>query len=127
MSTNDLTLQDHVALIERAVLEWPGVNQEPGRFGSTAFMLGRREIGHIHGNSVADFGLPRALRDELIATGQAQPHQAGIPGGVSHPIRNGEDVARVLALFRLNYDRLQAAAARSVTVDPAGIDQAEAD
>ncbi len=127
MSNDDLTSRDHVALIQRAVLAWPGVTREPGRFGSTAFRLGRREIGHIHGNGVADFGLPRALRDELIASGQAQPHQAGIPGGVSHPIRNGEDVRRVLALFRLNYDRLRAVAARTGATDQASAAQAEAD
>lgn len=127
MSTNDLTFRDHAALIERTVLAWPGVTREPGRFGSTAFMLGRREIGHIHGNGVADFGFPRALREELIATGQAQPHQAGIPAGVSHPIRSGEDVPRVLALFRLSYDRLRTVAARAETAAQVSPDLLEAD
>ena len=74
MSTNDLTLRDRLELIERAVLQWPGVTREPGRFDSSAYMLGRREIGHIHRNGVADFGFPRMLRDDLITTGQAEPH-----------------------------------------------------
>ena len=89
MSTNDLTLRDRLELIERAVLQWPCVTQEPGRFNSIAYMLGRREIGHIHRNGVADFGFPWALRDELITAGQAQPHQAGISAGVSRPGRRG--------------------------------------
>ena len=69
--------------IEREVLGWPGVSQEPGRFNSTAYLLGRREIGHVHGNRVVDLPFPRALADELIASGRARPHQAGVRGFVS--------------------------------------------
>jgi hypothetical protein len=127
VSDNDLTLLDRLALIERAVLEWPGVTRELGRFNSTAYMLGRREIGHIHRNGVADFGFPRTIRDGLITTGRAQPHQAGIPAGVSNPIGTDEDVPRVLTLFRLSYDRLRAAAARAETTGQSSPDQVSAD
>jgi hypothetical protein len=34
------------------VTAWPGVTVEEGRFGSTRFMLGRRELGHVHGSSI---------------------------------------------------------------------------
>jgi hypothetical protein len=30
------------------------VTVEEGRFGSTRFMLGRRELGHVHGSSILD-------------------------------------------------------------------------
>ena len=96
--------------VEREVLAWPGVSKEPGRFGSTAYMLGRREIGHVHGNGVADFGFPKSVRDELIAAGRAEPHQAGVPAAVSFYVREPGDVARVVELFRLSYDRARAAA-----------------
>jgi hypothetical protein len=112
METDDLTLPGVMSLIEGEVLSWPGVGTEPGRFASTAFKLGRREIGHVHRNGVADFGFPKALRDELIATGRAEPHQAGIHGGVSYRIRERNDVEPVLALFRLSYDRLRATETR---------------
>ncbi len=105
MSKDDLTFDAQLALIEGEVLGWPGVSKEVGRFHSTAFKVGRREIGHIHRNGVADFGFPRAIRDELIATGQAEPHQAGVAGAVSHAIRFDADVPRVVALFRLSYER----------------------
>jgi hypothetical protein len=98
-----------LAAVDRELVTWPGVTKDPGRFHSTAYKLGRREIGHIHRNGVADLAVPRAVYDELIASGQAQPHQAGVQGVVSYWVDRPEDVDRVLALFRLNYDRATAA------------------
>ena len=67
-------------LVEREVLDWPGVAKEPDRFDTIADKLGRREIAHVHHNGVADFPFPRTVHDELIAAGRAHPHQAGVPG-----------------------------------------------
>jgi hypothetical protein len=127
VGNSDLTFRERLELIDRAVVQWPGATREPGRFNSTAYMLGRREIGHIHRNGVADLGFPRALHEELITTGQAQTQQAGIPARVSHPIRTAEDVPRVLTLFPLSYDCLRAVAARTETTGLASPDQPSAD
>jgi hypothetical protein len=51
---------------------------------------GKRELGHIHGDRLADLPFPR----------------------VSKPIRGDDDVQAVLELFRLSYERATAAAAR---------------
>lgn len=99
-----------LASVERAVLAWPGVREEPGRFRSTAYMLGRRELGHVHRNGVADLAVPRAVYDELIASGRAQPHQAGVRGVVSVQIDGPDGVAAAVSLFRMNYDRATTAA-----------------
>jgi hypothetical protein len=102
-----------VEALDRELLSWDGVSKGEGRFSSTAYLLGRREIGHIHTGrtgGVADFGFPRAVRDELMATGRAEPHHAGIRGAVSHRLREAGDLPGVIALFRLNYERLQAPA-----------------
>lgn len=96
------------AEIERELLSWPGVSTEPGRFHSTVYRIGRRELGHIHGNGMADFPFPRTIRDELLAAGQVQPHHFGAAGYVSFDIRQASDVAAAVALFRLNYDRTPA-------------------
>ena len=96
--------------IEREVLGWPGVSQEPGRFNSTAYLLGRREIGHVHGNRVVDLPFPRATYDELIATGRAHPHQAGVRGFVSVWLDDPDSASRAIGLLRMNYDRAIAAA-----------------
>ena len=65
------------------------------------------EIGHLHGDRLADLPFPRRVRDELIASGRAKPHHV-LPdsGWVSRVIRSAEEVGDVVALFRLNYERL---------------------
>ena len=97
-----------LATIEREITSWPGISTEPGRFNSTSFRLGQREIGHLHRNGVADVPFPRAVHDELIASGRARPHQAGFPGIVSFYVQRPEDVASAIELFRMSYDRLTA-------------------
>ena len=104
-------MTDHLLIqLDREVLAWPGVSTEPGRFRSTVYKLGRRELGHVHDNGVADFPFPRAIRDELLAAGRVEPHHVGVPGYVSYRIRRTEDVGAAVALFRMNYDRGSAAA-----------------
>jgi hypothetical protein len=36
--------------ITAEVTTWPGVTAGPGRRGEYAFKVGRREIGHLHGD-----------------------------------------------------------------------------
>jgi hypothetical protein len=92
--------------ISREVLSWPGVTAEPHRFGGVEFRLGRRELGHLHGDRLADLPFPRAVREQLVSAGQAEPHHI-LPdsGWVTRRIRSEADVTEVIDLFRLNYDR----------------------
>ena len=60
--------------ITDVVASWPEVDIGPHRFGGVEFRLGRRELGHLHGNRIADLPFPRRVRDELIAAGRARPH-----------------------------------------------------
>jgi len=111
-----------LALIEREVLDWPGVSKEihrggPGQGGSwvppaTVYKFGRRALGHIHDTGVADLTFPREIHDQLISAGQAKPHGTGFAGVVSYHIREPEDVPRVVELFRMSYDRAKTAAER---------------
>jgi hypothetical protein len=95
--------------IERELLSWPDVTVGSHRFGGREFKVGKREIGHLHGSHVADLPFPRALRDELVARGQVLPHHH-LPdsGWVSFYIKDEKDIPVLLALFRLNYERLHA-------------------
>ena len=106
-----------LTMVEREVLSWPGVSKEtrgtdltPG-IDVTIYWLGRRQIGHIHHDGVADVQFPKALHDELIATGRAEPHRGGFAAVVSYAIRQPDDVPGVLELFRLSFDRVMAKAA----------------
>jgi hypothetical protein len=91
--------------VNREVLSWEGVTVHSHRFGGVEFRLGRRELGHIH-TTIADLPFPRAVRDQLIAAGRAQPHHV-LPdsGWVTVPVRTHADVSNVIALFRFNYER----------------------
>ena len=97
--------------IEREVLGWPGVSKDPDGHSVTVYRLRRRQIGHIHHDGVADLQFPKALHDELVSSGKAQPHRGGFPAVVSYRIRAPEDVPGALELFRMSYDRAKAAAA----------------
>jgi len=92
--------------IIREVTAWDGVTTAPHRFGGVELRVGRRELGHLHGNRLADLPFPVRVREQLVAAGKAQPHHV-LPesGWISYYIRDEQDVAEVVALFRLNYDR----------------------
>ncbi len=94
------------AEIEREVGSWGGVATEPHRFGGVEFRIGKRELGHLHGDHLADFPFTVKVRDELLASGRVERHHY-LPdsGWASRRIRSVDDVADVIALFRLQYDR----------------------
>jgi len=92
--------------IVREVSAWPDVTVGPHRFGGIEFRLGRRELGHLHGSRLADLPFPVRVRERLVAAGEAEPHHIYPESGwVSFYIHDASDVARVVGLFRLNYDR----------------------
>jgi hypothetical protein len=97
------------AQITETVGSWPGVEVAGHRFGGVEFRIGRRELGHLHGDRIADLPFPRRVRDELIAAGRAQPHHA-VPdsGWVTFPISSEEDVEAAIELFRMSYERATA-------------------
>jgi Family of unknown function (DUF5519) len=101
-----------LASIEREVLGWPGVSKDPDRPHVAVYRFGRRQLGHVHHDGVADLPFPRALHDDLISDGLAEPHRGGFPATVSYYIRGPEDVPGAVDLFRMNYDRAKVAAER---------------
>lgn len=100
--------------IAAAVASWPGVEHASHRFGALEFHLGRRELGHLHGDRLADLPFPRKLRDELVAAGRARPHHV-LPdsGWVSFEIDSEAQVEQAIALFRMAYERAAMAQART--------------
>lgn len=96
------------AQITEAVTAWPGVTTHgPGERGEFSFMLGRSEIGHLHGNHAAHFSFQRRLGTELREQGRVTPHPiTDSPGLAARRIEGPGDVREVIELLRLNYDRL---------------------
>ena len=85
------------------------MTEEPHRFGGMEFRIGKRELGHLHGDYLADLPFPVRIREELVRDGKAMPHHI-LPqsGWVSYPIRDAAAVPGALDLFRLAYDRATA-------------------
>jgi Family of unknown function (DUF5519) len=98
------------AKIIREVTSWPGVEAGPGRRGELAFKVGRREIGHLHGDHAAHFSFPKQVWAELRSQGRIGPHPVfpDSQGPAARRIESEADVRDVIELLRLNYDRVVA-------------------
>ena len=96
--------------ITEEVTSWPGVEAGPGERSEFAFKLGRRELGHLHGDRVAHFGFPKQVWADLFEQVRVDYHPVfpGKPGFGARRIEGDEDVRDVIALLRLNYDRVVA-------------------
>ena len=93
--------------ITEEVTSWPGVEAGPGRRGEFAFRLGRREIGHLHGDQAAHFSFPKRVWADLMEQGRIAPHPVfpDSQGPAARRIEGEDDVRDVIELLRLNYDR----------------------
>ena len=98
------------AQITDEACSWPGVGAEWGSRGEWSIRLGRSELGHLHGDHAAHFAFPKAVWDELHAAGRITEHPVfpGKRGPAARRIDDEADVADVIALMRLNYDRIAA-------------------
>lgn len=98
------------AAVRRELLQRPGVTEGAHRFGGIVFRLGSRELGHLHGETVADLPFPPHIRDELIAAGRVTPGHGGSDRWVSRSVSGPADIEQVVALFALSYEHALAMA-----------------
>jgi hypothetical protein len=96
--------------ITEEVTGWPGVEAGYGKRGEWGFRVDGREIGHLHGDRVAHFGFPRDVGAELREAGRVGPHPVNPHSTrmAARAIEDEDDVRDVIALMRLNYDRVTA-------------------
>ena len=99
-----MTIRGAGESIRKTVSSWDGIEAHPHRFGGTEFRIGKREIGHIHGDYLVDIPFPTKIRDEIVAAGEASPHHV-LPdsGWVSFYIREEGDVPKAIDLFSRSY------------------------
>ncbi len=90
------------------VTSWPGVSIGKNARGGEAFVVGRREIGHLHGDHALHTGFPKDTWTELKAEGRITDHPVfpGKPGPAARALRSEQDVDDAIALLRMNYDRV---------------------
>lgn len=98
------------ARITDEVTSWSGIEAGYGRRGEWAFKLGRREIGHLHGDHAAHFSFPKDVWHELHDAGRIVDHPVfpGRVGPAARRIESQADIDDVIALLRLNYERISA-------------------
>jgi hypothetical protein len=91
--------------IVNTLLTWGGIESHPHRFGGVEFRIGRREIGHLHGDSLLDIPFPKKVRDAIVAAGEAEPHHI-LPGSgwVSFYLGREGDVEGAIALLKRSYE-----------------------
>jgi Luciferase len=94
--------------IKEQIMKCEGVTSGVHRFGGIEFRIGNREMGHVHGDKLADLPFPMNIRNKLIESGRASPHHI-LPhsGWVSKWINGEDDIADVIELFRMQYERLK--------------------
>jgi hypothetical protein len=92
------------------VTSWPGVTAEVEDDGELAIKVGRRQLGHLHGDFAAHFSFPKSVWRELHAQGRIGHHPVfpGKEGPAARRIAGEEDVRDVVELLRVNYDRVMA-------------------
>ncbi|HXF32494.1 MAG TPA: luciferase family protein [Solirubrobacterales bacterium] len=108
------TMQRASERITAEVTSWDGVEAGPGKRGEFGFRLGRREIGHLHGDHAAHFFFARERWEELAAQGRIVEHPVfpGRHGPAARQIEDEADVDDVIALMRINYEDTKARGVR---------------
>jgi hypothetical protein len=103
-------LQTPSQQITDEVLSWPGVRAGAGRRGEFAFTVGKRQIGHLHGDHAAHFSFPKDVWRDLFEQGRVVYHPVfpNKAGPAARRITDETDVRDVVQLLRLNYDRVVA-------------------
>lgn len=112
------TLGSPAERIAGEVTGWPGVTAGPGERGEFSFRVEGRELGHLHGDRVAHFSFPKEVGAQLHEQGRIDDHPVfpGKPGFGARRIDTEDDVRDVVALMRLNYDRIATRRARGGAV-----------
>jgi hypothetical protein len=93
--------------IKQELLSWKGVTVHEHNFITIMFYVDGAEMGHLHGDSIADLKFPARVSKRLVKERYVSPHHV-IPksGWVSHEIQDAKDVEKVIELFRLQYGLL---------------------
>lgn len=109
-------MQEIIADIEHTLLHWDKVRATAGDFGARAFLIRKKEFGHIHPNGDLDIMFGPSITTELLRTGLVQRHEYVPASGVTYRIRRKEHIPFALALLGFSY-RLTASKAAGLPLD----------
>ena len=66
-------MESQSEVARRELLSWPGVTVHDHRFGGLEFRVNEREMGHMHGEELADLPLPKNISKKLKEQGKVSP------------------------------------------------------
>jgi hypothetical protein len=100
-----MTVRGAQQAITTAVKSWEAVTVQAHRFGGVEYVIGRREVGHVHGDQMVDIPFPKKVRDAIVAEGRAQPHHI-LPetGWVSFYVWEAADIQKAISLLAESYE-----------------------
>src|SRR3954471_5312174 len=93
--------------VQKELLSWPGVTLHDHRFGGNEFRVNGREMGHMHGDKLADLPFPKDVGKKLISKGKVSLHHF-IPqsGRISRYFNGQEGLPNIIGLFSMQYERM---------------------
>ena len=102
------TTQTASERITEEVTSWPGVEAGTGSRGEFGFRVGGHEIGHLHDDArpTSPSAASSAPSSRPRGGSSTTPCSPASPGPGATAIEGAEDVDEVIALMRLNYDRV---------------------
>ena len=89
------------------VTSWPGVERRLGRARRLSLRLGRREIGHLHGDHALHAASRSRSGTSFTTPGASTTTRSfrASPATAARRIEDEADVDDAIALLRLNYER----------------------
>ncbi len=88
------------------MLRLPGVHVEKGdMYNERSLTVGGREFLHIHGNSMLHILLPKDVKAEALARGQAQQHPyAPGSGMIAFHLKSESQLPEALRLAKISFE-----------------------
>lgn len=95
----------YVEQVIEIVSSWPAVTTGEGRFNSTTFSVGQREIGHVHPYpwGLVDISYPQPLREQLLVEGHTEKHHVVPNRATTFTIESEDGIEQAVFLLRLSY------------------------
>jgi hypothetical protein len=96
-------VQKIIAEIEATVLAWKGVRSANHRMGAREFLVGHKEIGHIHWNGDLDIVFGEQITQRLLKRKGVLKHTFVPDIAITFKITGDGDVLFAMALLRYSY------------------------
>ena len=90
--------------IETEVLSWTNTSLHIHKYGGIQFNLGKKELGHIHGNGLLDILFSRKIKSQLLQEGKVKEHHTFKNSGwITFHIQNVDDKRIAIDLLKYAY------------------------